>query len=643
MLSFLGLASYYRKYVKDFSTLPKEQHSFDQLKNCLTTDPVLALPDFDRPFRVECDASNYGIGAVLSQQYGKDWKPVCYYSKHLSSTQQRYSTSERELLAIVLAIEHFRQFLHGTTFTVLTDHQPLRALLTAESPSARLSRWLTRMQLFDFVIEYRSGKNNNNADGLSRLTDPDTAESDFSDLMGVRINAIRIAAEKLDQTQLLDPDLKWFYDLKVAFKDRPLEKPTFIEPLTHDQRSLFQQWNRIRISGKNLYREWVDENDHLTLQYIVPKDQRALFLEQAHDSKFSGHLGTDKTRERLRIRCYWPDQHKQVKDYVSSCTVCQTIKNPRVYNNEQLIPIRPSRPLEIVTSDMVGPLPKSGDFKYIFVIIDHFTKWVEIYPITDKSAEESAQIFMTYFCRHGIPESILTDQGTNYQSRLIEELYELLDIKRLRTTPYHPQTDGITERFNRTMKQTLTAYVEKSGENWVKYLPYVQFAYNTSVHDTTKCTPYELMYGRRPKIPLDLFCEHIEPDLQLTPDLYANAVSAELKRAYKTVISNRDKQMDHAKVLHDRHIRPSAYVPGDFVYMLDETVKRGECPKFKRKWIGPFVVIKKVNEVDYQIKPKDRKGKSRTCHANRLKRHFSPKERTLNPVKQEPTDKNKNG
>ena len=218
-------------------------------------------------------------------------------------------------------------------------------------------------------------------------------------------------------------------------------------------------------------------------------------------------------------RCYWPKIHHDTKEYVQACEVCQQIKPPAFYNQAELVPLRPNRPFEIMTTDIDGELPLSEAGNcYILVVCDHFTKWVELFALRSITAQDVAEKLMLVCCRHGMPETILSDQGTNYQAALISELLELLDVRRVRTSPYHPECDGLTERFNRTLKTMIASYVNEDQDDWDTKLPMLAFAYNTAVHATTKCTPFELIYGREPKIPLDLTHERVEVDLFLPLD-----------------------------------------------------------------------------------------------------------------------------
>ena len=685
---FLGYASYYRKYIKNFSSIASPliratirtkvvkwteecQNAFDELKRILTSELVLQLPDFSKPFKLDTDACDYGVGASLEQpiiEGCKESKPVAYFSKHLSETQQRYSTTERELLAIVLACEHFRQMLYGVKFQVVTDHQPLKAIFTSSNLSPRLTRWLSRIEMFDPEIVYKEGKKHGNADGLSRMAvdetndeyenipatpinrvwvneevkdafnisddDDDWISMDEDDLddetprenkvnICQRINLINVRSETVDLEQQQDSNIVWIYNLikTETFNKIKTEVTTFENK---EQESFYKQRQRLRIINKQLYREFMDENESVVLQYVVPRHMRDLFLKKAHDSIYGAHQGRDKVLARLKSRCYWPKMGKDVEEHVKYCHVCQITKPPARYNVAELKPILPTKPLEIITTDIMGPLNVTKhNNKYIMIVVDHFTKWMELYALKTMEAEEVAKKIASFACRHGSPLQILSDQGKNYQSDVLNELYEVFDIDKTRTTPYHPACDGLSERGNRTNKAALTALVNERMNDWDELLEFIQLAYNTSLNATTNCTPFELMYGRQPRIPLDLIIPEMTIDLQISPEQYAAQVKTALADAYRLVEKNRDNRMERNKIYHSRKVRAAHYLPGDTVLLLDEAKKTGTSNKFCKKWKGPFSVLE-VDETGHnvKIKPIKRNGRSLRVNISKLKTYF---------------------
>lgn len=326
--------------------------------------------------------------------------------------------------------------------------------------------------------------------------------------------------------------------------------------------------------------------------------------------------------------------NSDVKEWIKSCEKCQRVKTPNQIK-APLNPIRPKRPLEIITVDITGPLPKTlAGFLYILVLIDHFTKWVKLYALKSQTAIECARKLFNYICLMGIPNAILSDQGPNFQSELLAELWDLLDVHKMRTTPYHPECNGLTERFNRTLKTMLSCFVNEHQNNWDEYLDQLAFAYNTSVQSTTQFTPYELMFGRKAKLPIDLFYKALDQSdiehsdncpayLNLNKDGYANRISENFNSIYKLVGENRDIKMLKTKLRYDRVNRAANFNINDKVLLLNTAVKMGLTKKLSEKWRGPLIVIENVNNVNYRIQGYSKSGKSKVLfvHRNRLKKY----------------------
>jgi hypothetical protein len=489
--SFIGLASYYRKFVKNFASIISPllraaqnkhitwteecQNAFNAIKMSLQAEPILKLPDFTKSFSLNTDACKYGVGAVLTQTHAGQEHPVAYYSKHLTRAQRNYSTTERELLAIVLSVQHFKQFLYGGNFTVWSDHQPLKHLLSTKEPATRLLRLLNKLSTFDYEIKYKKGTANGDADALSRIPIERDDDEEQEDDAPVIINYIVASNEDLNEQQSSDDNLAWLYALKqkaASENQFKIEVNTFAN---REQQCYYKQWDRIHILNRKLYRTWTSTKNQqaaITFQYIVPFKERIEIMQAAHDSITSGHLGSDRTITRIAERFYWPGWENQVNQYVISCTICQQAKASHQNNRAPLQPILPSKPMELIASDLMGPFtPKSkAGNEYILIITDHFSKYVELFALRNNQAKTVAKHLVDFICRHGIPDDVLTDQGTNYQSELLDEVYRVLDIHRKRTAAYHPQTDGISERHVQHFKNGIRTYLQQDPQEWDKHL-----------------------------------------------------------------------------------------------------------------------------------------------------------------------------
>jgi hypothetical protein len=618
--SFLGLASYYRKFIKNFSRIASPlinltkkdvnfkwtdecQQAFQTLKMYLTShEHVLILPDYNESFRLECDASSHGIGGVLSQKRGRHFQPIAYFSKHLSKTERNYSASERELLSIVLSVEHFKEYLYGRHFLIISDHEPLKFLATADVPAPRLARLQKRLMLYDYKIEYRAGILNGNADGLSRMLDEDDIVDDIDDDKTIFINAmhLRDANPKSDQTK--DDNLKWIINL---LKENTVRRPTLTTFANYEQRSLYKQWNRLKFFNNNLFREYIDKNDNdkIYYQYLVPASERDFILKNSHDSAVCGHLGYQKTYDRIMPKYYWYRASDDIKKYVEECIECQKFKSTNQYHRAKMQPISATRPNQILTTDIMGPIPLcDGKFKYILIICDHFTKYCEFFALESTTAQETAKKIIEFISRHSVPESILSDRGTNYQSELIAEVYELLDIHQLRTTAFWPQCDGQSERMCQSLQKMLACYVNDKKNNWAEFLPLLQFAYNSSVHATTKFSPFELTYGRQPRLPIDLLTHNAKLDLYLSMGSYAEQIQTQLAIAYEKVAKNTEMSILPHKISHDRKTRAASFDVNDFVWVLDTTKLKGVCKKLSNRYKGPYKIVTVIDDANYKIK-----------------------------------------
>jgi hypothetical protein len=402
-------------------------------------------------------------------------------------------------------------------------------------------------------------------------------------------------------------------------------------------------------------------NGKIGPRLILPSQAVDTVVRLAHSSLLSGHMGSNRTYEQLKDRVYRPGLKKAVEDFVKCCHVCQVNKTSGQAPRESLQSIRTFAPFELITTDIVGPLPRTEEgFGYIIVVCDHFTKWAQAYPLRSLTALEAAERLVEFILRFGIPACILSDQGRNYESELIASVCELLDISKLRTSPYHPEANGLSERFNKTLKTILRCYINDEHSNWDKLLAPICFAYNTSVHASTKHTPFELVFGRKPKIPLDLILgeklrlnnqadivvrgenddsnmfadESDEDNIDYRPAIlndYVKQLQSYLNRAYEEVIKSCDVAVARQALYYDRKICPYSYAVGEQVLMLNKAGKIGRSKKLSQLWKGPFVVDRKLSKLLYEVHRLGGKRKI-VVHHNNLKRYFS-----TNEVQHEPT------
>ena len=642
---FLGLANYYRRFIKDFGVIAKPlnrlteknttfewsttcQRAFENLRNCLVEPPVLAYPNYTRDFLLDTDASNCGIGAVLSQvdDSGAE-RVICYASRSLSRQEQRYCVTRRELLAVVEFTQHFRHYLLGRKFILRTDHGSLVWLRNFKEPEGQLARWLERLEEYNFTVVHRKGSQHNNADALSRLPcrqcgrDSHTTENSdatLPEVMGVVTSSPfqTYSTEEMRKLQMEDTIIGPVF-AAVKSGRRPLADQ--VSAWQRESKWLLQQWESLCMYNGLMYRRNVLEQ-MTKLQLVLPYSLHCEVLKELHEGAVGGHLGESKMLGRLKERFYWPGCSEAVSDWCKSCIKCATRKTTVPKPRAGLQTIRAGYPMQIVCVDIMGPLPETErGSKYVLVVADYYTKWVEVYGIPNQEATTVAvKLVDEMFCRFSPPEQLHSDQGRQFESQLIKEICNLLHIRKSHTTPYRPQGNGMVERFNRTLLDMLATVVGDHPSDWEMYIRKLCFAYNTSTHSSTGFTPFYLMFGRQASIPVDLmFPFNLGPEKELRT--YVEQLRKGLRDAYAIVRENCDADHRRQKALYDRKVSGQPFGKGALVWLFDPAVPRGKCKKLHHPWKGPFVVVEKVGDSTYKIQRKEG-GKFHIVHFDRLKR-----------------------
>ena len=379
-----------------------------------------------------------------------------------------------------------------------------------------------------------------------------------------------------------DTNLRW---LKEVIRQRNANNgktKASRKGLNYTQKKLLKYISSFRIMKDLIYLVDEDKFGNERYRYVMPKNETNLTMQEVHCKETAGHLDTDKTIEKIKSRFFWTNLSKDVKKFVKECFECQKVKPPKTYCKPKLMPLGPTRTQMIVTMEMAGPIPeKPMGHKYILAMCDHFTKHVKVFSMKGPTAKEVAEKCMEYCMTFGIPEAILTDRGTNFRSQVIESLWELLDVLTLCTTAYHPQADGITERFNRTIKIKLTQFDKQDEQNdWDLKLEELSFAYNTAVNAKTKCSPFELIFGRIPKLPIDLVYDQTNAEdmrakyeVEWIASEFVDKQRKEIRAMFDFAAANRDAAALKASALYDRTIRGIDFKIGDKVWLLDQSTK----------------------------------------------------------------------
>ncbi|CAA7034297.1 unnamed protein product [Microthlaspi erraticum] len=476
--SFHGLAGFYRRFVKDFSTIAApmteiikkevgfkwekaQEEAFQTLKDRLTNAPVLMLPDFLKTFEIECDASGIGIGAVLMQ----DKKPIAYFSEKLGGATLNYPTYDKELYAWSEPCKLGSITYGPRSLLSIPDHESLKHFKGQQKLNKRHARWAEFIETFPYVIKYKKGKDNVVADALSRRY-----------TLLSTLDAKLLGFEQIKELYASDAD---FSDIYQAC-------------------SKFASGRYVRQDGFLFY-----EN-----RLCVPNcSLRDLFVREAHGGGLMGHFGVAKTIQIMRDHFHWPHMIRDVERICARCTTCKLAKS-KVQPHGLYTPLPiPSQPWTDVSMDFVLGLPRTRHGKdSIFVIVDRFSKMAHFVACnkTDDASHVAALFFKDVIRLHGMPRTIVSDRDTKFLSYFWKTLWSKLGTKLLFSTTCHPQTDGQTEVVNRTLGTLLRVLLKKNLKNWDDCLPHIEFAYNHSVHSASKFSPFEIVYGFKPLSPLDL-------------------------------------------------------------------------------------------------------------------------------------------
>ena len=645
--SFIGLTSYYRRFIKGYAEIAKplteltqkenvwhwdaeQQSAFELLKRKLIEPPILAYPRFDTPFTLTTDSSSFSIGAVLSQVQDNVERVVAFGSRTLSKAEQNYSTTERECLSIVHFINEYRHYLLGRHFTVISDHQPLSILNSVQEPRGRLGRWQIQLSEYDFDLKYKAGKSIPHADAMSRIPVDivnnindmeyihDTNNDDGELLDGqLAVPKIKIAQQK---DKWCSSVINYLRRQELPKNDDKLAKRVVIES------------GRYVIRGDGILTHIPDPKTMIepemgtTPVIVLPKPLRKAALGLLHDHKCAGHLGFKKTLYKVQSRFFWQHMFSDIKNYTQSCESCARVKTPPLCRTAPLTSYgRSNTPLDCIQIDIVGPIrPAARDGStVILVVTDLFTRFAEAYPLEDQKADLIAKTLVNeFFSRYGSPRIIRSDHGSNFTSNIVKEICKLYEINQVVGSTYHPMSQGSVERQNRVLVETLKHYVEKDVFTWSDYIPHAVFAYNSSIHASTLYTPYSLFFGRLPRLPLDAVIHKPEPNYKGIEG-YREDVAQKLYSAHQNARINAETAAIAQKKYYDKRAKKREFYLFDRVYITNEkkNAKRkskNDCRKFRMNWIGPCEIIKYKGDVSYVVRHLG-SGKKELVHVNRLK------------------------
>ncbi|MCP3667793.1 MAG: DDE-type integrase/transposase/recombinase, partial [Gammaproteobacteria bacterium] len=642
---FCGLVGFYRRFIRNFAATAKPlyqlllkdhrfywsaecQKAFEQLRDELVAPSILRYPDFSRPFCVLTDACDSGLGAVLSQsdEDGEE-KPIGYASRCLTKAERNYAIIEKEGLGIVWAIKYWRHYLYGRKFTLFTDQAPLKWILKSRDSTGRLQQWSLSLQEYDYTVEHRKGIHNANADALSRLhaeNSPDEVNAaNTGPRPGDPSNPSRSVLsdffylDSLKQAQWADDRLSKI--LRKVEEGIPVSVESEDSVSVPVGRFALRDGILVHIPSEmtRLSHEFPD-------QLVVPLSHRQRVLQACHDDIFSAHLGVEKTLKKVSQRFFWPNLKQTVIDYVRHCPDCQTKKNPPQAERAPMVPIPVTGPWATVGVDILGPLPitERGN-SFILVFTDYLTKWVECFCLHDQKATTVAKCLIEgVICQHSCMFRLLSDQGTNFLSGLVKQVCEIFRVKKVDGTPFHPQTDGLTEKFNATLCQMLSFYVRPRHDDWDDYVPFVSFAYRTSMQASTRESPFYLMYGRDARLPIDAAYQAYRRWSEIDVTDYARNIALRLTEAHELALKYIESAQEKQKRNYDKRVNATNYSICDDMYKYTPVWQVGECKKFVHMWHGPLTIrlIKYPNLCLFD--PESPQKPLSWVHVNQVKRAY---------------------
>ena len=615
---FVGMCSYYRRFIPQFSTLARPLHdltrkeatfewtadceqSFQSLKKKLVEAPVLAYPSFQKPFILETDASGIGLGAVLSQpQPDQKSHPIAYASRSLSASERNYSITELETLAVVWAISHFHAYLYGHEVTVFTDNSAVRAVLETSNPTGKYARWWNQVYasgIQSIKILHKSGKSNVNADALSRspVSTKSLAVEEPSQVASIRSESTADLADLLQ----MDPEVSSRPSSDFGMEQRQdpfirdlvtfLEKDELPADPVKAKKLALQGTQFVIIDGVVYFTEGKKGSRK---RAVVPSHLQLQMMKESHGGSLAGHFAGRCLYDMLARHWWWERMFSDVVEYCRSCTSCAIASGLGRPSKPTLAPIPVQRPFQIIGVDVMElPVTKRGN-RYAIVFQDMFSKWPMVYPAPDQKSLRLVKLLVEEIVPvFGVPEALLSDRGTNLLSHLMLDVCRLLGVKKLNTTAYHPQCDGMVERFNRTLKSMIRKHVAVLGAQWDQYLSGLLWAYRNTPHDSTGEKPSFLLFGMDCRSPTEAVL--LPPSTFEAMDVgdYREELIRSLSSARKIAQTVLQQAQQQYKGSYDRHAHPIRYQLGDWIMLKFPHEETGRSRKISRPWHGPYRVV----------------------------------------------------
>lgn len=604
---FTGMASYYRRFIHKFAEIAAPLHdltkktnqrrlkwnekavrAFDELKNAMIQAPVLATPDFNRKFSLQCDASDGAISSVLVQKdtLTNEERPIAFASRKLRGAEIHYTTTEKECLAIVFGVEKFTQYIEGVPFEIITDHSALLWLLKQSNLKGRLARWVLKLQQFDFDIKHVKGKCNIVPDAISRFPMEEFALIEFNNTND-------------------DPA---YEKLRTKIKNNP------------------NKYSNYKVKDEQIFIKLNKQPDHTDFKYklLVPKSKILQVMKECHDSPTAAHLGAFKTAKRIMQRYYWHGLVKDVKEYVRKCEICLKSKTPTKAQFGLMGKMKVStRPWQVISMDLMGPFTRSSKGnQYLLVVCDHFTKMPLLIPLRNSKANKICSIIKNeVFFEHGIPQTIISDNGKQFVCKEFNTLMRDHNVKELFTNcVYHPQNNP-TERTNKVIGAVMRSYIYENLKHWDKNIKEIQVALRTATNIVTGYTPFYLDRGREFTISGSDYILNEFDDEKINQNIIENRAKSlnNLAKVTSDVTRRMLKAYQINKKYYDKNKVIGQFNVGDIVYrrnFVQSDAAKNLSAKLAPKYLK-CSVTEKLSDLAYKLK--DETGYEAVYHIKDIK------------------------
>ncbi|GJV58344.1 reverse transcriptase domain-containing protein [Tanacetum coccineum] len=626
--SFLGHAGFYRRFIKDFLKISRPMthllekntpfifseeciQAFQTLKKKLTEAPILIAPNWDQPFELMCDASDYAIGAVLGQRIEKTLR-LYHYASNTINLRRINSTTEKEMLAVVYAFEKFRSYLIMNKSIVYTDHSALKYLFAKKDAKARLLRWVLLLQEFDFKVIDTKGAENYAADHLSRLENPYENVFDPKEINeSFPLETLNMVTFRGNQST------PWFADYANYHAGNFIVKGMS----TQQKNKFFKDVKHYFWDDPFLFKTCADQ----VIRRCVSGQEAVDIITACHSGPTGGHYGINYTAKKVfDSGFYWPTIYKDAHELVKNCDSCQ--RQGKISQRDEMPQnaIQVCEIFDVWGIDFMGPFPSSRGNKYILVAVDYLSKWVEAKALPTNDARVVVKFLKSLFARFGTPRAIISDRGTHFCNDKFAKVMSKYGVTHHLSTAYHPQTSGQVEVSNRGLKRILERTVGENRASWSDRLDDALWAFRTAYKTPIGCTPYKLVYGKPCHLPIELehraywALKHANFDLKTAGDhrkLQLNELNELRDQAYENSLIYKER----TKKLHDSKIKNRIFNVGDQVLLFNSRLKIFSG-KLKTRWSDPFTITEVFPYGTAKLSHSDGSNFKVNCH--RLKHYF---------------------